>query len=857
MFLKQKSRISWLNLGDSNSGFFCKSCRLRWNINKILSLEDRNGNLCTSHSAISQEAVSYYSELFGSTGQVLEIPDDISLPSLSSVQHDLLMRPYSAEDVLKVVRSMPSNKSPGPDGFTKEFFLAAWSIVGADFTNAVLYFFRTNNLPRIISASAITLVPKHKNANKMVDFRPIACCNFVYKCISKLIANRLKLVIPYLISANQSAFVSKRLIGDNIFLAQSLFRGYHLDSGPARCSMKLDITKAFDSVNWSFLFAVLNKMNFPVMFQNWVKTCVQSCMISVKINGSLEGFFKASAGLRQGDPISPYLFVICMEVLSVYLSKLENSSAFKFHWKCKASSITHLMFADDVLLFCNGDIESVKALLSAVQSFQDVSGLVINKNKSLIFLSSVRDDELAAIINASGLQRGTLPVKYLGLPLITSKLSARDCSPLIMRIRDQIDCWASSCLNHAGRLQLLKSVLFGIQAHWSNHLFLPKHILKCVQSYFLRFLWGGSTSSNKQVKVSWSECCKSLDEGGLGIKDPLQWNKAAFLFQLWPLINANRRSSLWIDWVHNTWLRNKSIWTFSVPASASWCLKKMLLLRHIALRFLNYSVGKQSSFYFWHDPWIDNVPLLQKYDPILVSIMESSRMAKISDFISNDSWALPASNHLWAVEVKRKVLQVPLADSDIIHWQAFSFNDVKVATIWHSIRPPESSPPWINAVWHPLRIHKCSFIFWLALKDRLLTKERMDLFGMTTDLRCCFCSNAIETVSHLFGSCAFATSIISDPYFALVGDWSCYQNGIFTTGSRSSLMKRHMTYLFLAVSVYFIWKERNERVHTPGHALSPSTIRINVKRTIREKLCSNEGFKKAAAKDRSLILALY
>ena len=251
------------------------------------------------------------------------------------------------------------------------------------------------------------------------------------------------------------------------------------------------------------------------------------------------------------------------------------------------------------------------------------------------------------------------------------------------------------------------------------------------------------------------------------------------------------------------------------------------------------------------------MPLLQKYDPILVSIMESSRMAKISEFISNDSWALPASNHLWAVEVKRKVLQVPLADSDNIHWQTFSFNDVKVATIWHSIRPPESSPPWINAVWHPLRIHKCTFIFWLALKDRLLTKERMDLFGMTTDLRCCFCSNAIETVSHLFGSCAFATSIISDPYFALVGDWSCYQNGIFTTGSRSSLMKRHMTYLFLAVSVYFIWKERNERVHTPGHALSPGTIRMLVKRTIREKLCSNERFKKAAAKDRSLILALY
>lgn len=857
MFLKQKSRICWLKNGDSNNSFFFRSCNKRWNSNKILFLEDRNGDLRSSHCDIAQEAVDYFSNLFGTSSQVHDLPDDLSLPQLSSTQRDFLCHPFSAADVLKVVKSMPSNKSPGPDGFTKEFFIAAWDVVGADFTAAVLYFFQTNFMPRIISATALTLVPKNRNASIISDFRPIACCNFVYKCISKLLAFRLKLVVPSLISPNQSAFVPKRLIGDNILLAQSLLKGYHLNSGSPRCAMKLDIRKAFDSVNWSFMFSVLLRMGFPTIFVNWVRACVQSCMISVKINGSLEGFFKAAAGLRQGDPLSPYLFVLCMEVLSILLKKNESNPQFKFHWKCKSSSLSHLMFADDVLLLCNGDLHSISSILSTVHRFENVSGLHMNSDKSLVFFSNVPENVVNATLTSSGYQRGSLPIKYLGLPLITSKLSFRDCSQLILRIRDKIDCWTNTCLNHAGRLQLLKIVLFGMQAHWSSHLFLPKHVLKSLQSLFVKFLWSGNSTGSKQVKVSWSDCCKSVAEGGLGLKDLYQWNKASFLYQLWRLINADKVSSIWVTWVHNSWIKNKSIWTMKTPPQASWCLKKMLLFRPLVLRFIRYTVGTNSQFLFWHDPWLDSRPILQSYNPQLVSILESSNLATVSQFILNNNWVFPTSNHMWAVELRGRISRLPIYPFDDILWQNLSFKDVKVSSIWHTLRPPELSPPWIEAVWHPLRIPKCAFILWLALKDRLLTKERMLLFDMTTDLSCCFCSNAIENVSHLFGSCVYSNEILSDSYFALAGVWESYQNGLFTTDGGRSLVKKHLAYLFLAVSVYFIWKERNDRIHSPGHALSPSTLRLIIKRTIREKLSTNLYFKIAAEKDISLVTALY
>lgn len=147
---------------------------------------------------------------------------------------------------------MPSNKSPGPDGFPCEFFKTTWPIIASDFTTAVQSVFKLGFLPKGINSTILALVPKKTDAQEMKDFRPIACCNVLYKVVSKILANRLKIILPKVIVENQFAFVKGRLMMENVLLASELVKDYHKDTTSPRCAMKIDISKAFDSVQWSF-----------------------------------------------------------------------------------------------------------------------------------------------------------------------------------------------------------------------------------------------------------------------------------------------------------------------------------------------------------------------------------------------------------------------------------------------------------------------------------------------------------------------------------------------------------------------------------------------------------------------------
>ena len=196
----------------------------------------------------------------------------------------------------------------------------------------------------------------------MKDFRPIACCNLLYKVISKVLANRLKLIFPGAIEANQSAFIKERLLLENILLASELVNGYHKDSCSARCAIKFDISKAFDTVKWSFIVSVLQAMGLPSQFINWIRLCISTASFSVSVNGSLEGFFTSARGIRQGCSLSPYLYVILSNVISKLLNQAAEDRKFAYHPQCQGVRLTHLSFADDILVFTDGTIESVNGL---------------------------------------------------------------------------------------------------------------------------------------------------------------------------------------------------------------------------------------------------------------------------------------------------------------------------------------------------------------------------------------------------------------------------------------------------------------------------------------------------------------
>lgn len=222
-------------------------------------------------------------------------------------------------------------------------------------------------MPMGWNATAVTLVPKVAAPQSIKDYRPIACCITLYKCITQILANRRQAVLPSIIGPSQSAFIKGRSIMDNTLLMQELVRDYHRDQGPPRCAIKLDIMKAYYRVDWDFLIAVVTHMEFPLQYIHWVSACASTPRFSIVINGELKGFFLGRRGLRQGDPISPYLFLLVMDAFSFILQSRIGQGGFSYHPKCAAINLSHLAFADDMFIVCGATPQSFETINSVLK----------------------------------------------------------------------------------------------------------------------------------------------------------------------------------------------------------------------------------------------------------------------------------------------------------------------------------------------------------------------------------------------------------------------------------------------------------------------------------------------------------
>ncbi|KAL0302569.1 UNVERIFIED_CONTAM: hypothetical protein Sangu_3093000 [Sesamum angustifolium] len=196
-----------------------------------------------------------------------------------------IIRPVTMDEVKTAFFDIEEDKAPGPDGFSSGFFKAAWPVVGGEVSNAIIDFFKTGRLLKQLNATLLTLIPKVRTPNSVAEFRPISCCNVIYKVITKILVSRIREILELLISPSQNAFVPGRLISDNVLLAQELFSGYNQCRLPPRCALKVDLRKAYDTVEWDFLIATLRMFGFPTIFIRWIEECVTSAHYSVVVNG--------------------------------------------------------------------------------------------------------------------------------------------------------------------------------------------------------------------------------------------------------------------------------------------------------------------------------------------------------------------------------------------------------------------------------------------------------------------------------------------------------------------------------------------------------------------------------------------
>ena len=304
--------------------------------------------------------VSYFQGLYTSAeGPMSEEATNSIQKVISANMNHQLSSDFTVWEVQKAINEMAPLKAPGPDGMPPLFYQHFWSTLGNDVSQSILHFLNSATLPEHLNHTFISLIPKNKSPEHASDFRPISLCNVLYKIFSKVLANRLKTILPNIITENQSAFTKSRLISDNILVAFESLHSMQKHCGKENyMAIKLDMSKAYDRVEWPYLESVMRRLGFTEKWINLMMLCVKTVSYSILVNGEPRGWIKPSRGIRQGDPLSPFLFLLCTEGLHGLITKAAAQGDIKGYSLCRNSPrLTHLLFADDSLLFCRATIQ--------------------------------------------------------------------------------------------------------------------------------------------------------------------------------------------------------------------------------------------------------------------------------------------------------------------------------------------------------------------------------------------------------------------------------------------------------------------------------------------------------------------
>ena len=387
---RQKSRELWLKLGDKNSKFFHLSTIIRRRRSNIDTIKNEDGSWIHESSQIRNLFRENFMNLF-KEGDIC-FPENLEylvLPCITEEENESLQSIPSPEEIKAALFQMPDLKALGPDGFSALFYKQLWSTVGNDVVKAVSSFFIRGSMPKEVNSSLIVLIPKLSNPTTVDHFRTISLCNVVYKIISKLLVEKLRPLFDKLVLPTQSAFIPNRWIAENQIVVQEILHSFKTrKTKPGLMAIKLDLQKAYDRVNWKFLEAILLHFGFNETFTRWIIACVSSVSFEVVVNGGKLECFKPSRGLRQGDPLSPYLFILCQEVLSRLIEhdlRLKNIAGIKS--SINGPTISHVMYADDIILFTKASRKDAESLVKTLEKYCRWSGQAINRSKSGVFFS--------------------------------------------------------------------------------------------------------------------------------------------------------------------------------------------------------------------------------------------------------------------------------------------------------------------------------------------------------------------------------------------------------------------------------------------------------------------------------------
>ncbi|XP_042016203.1 uncharacterized protein LOC121764212 [Salvia splendens] len=693
----------------------------------------------TEETELRDSAVHFFQGLLAPAGPMLVEPDLSLLHALpDSTELSYLSAPPDDDEVKKAVWSISADSALGPDGFTASFYHKCWDVIGKDVVEAVMQFFNGAFLPRSITSTMIVLLPKKDNPNKP---------------------------------------------SPNV-------------------ALKLDMAKAYDRVQWDFLLKVIRCMGFPESWVGMIERCVGSCWFSILVNGAPSGFFKSTRGLRQGDSISPALFVLAADYLSRALDKLicgKKDMVFKSTRGC--SEVSHLAYAEDVIIFTQAATETIRRIKGCLDTYSDVS--------------ENNEDWASSIEREGGFSKGSFPFLYLGVPIF--KGAKRTDMFLFLRdkIARRVNGWAHRHLSFGGRLTLIKSTLEAILIHVFQDIEPTKGALKALEQQMASFFWGAVEEKRKTHWIGWEQICLPTVEGGLGLRRKEDVLKA-FNAKLW--WRFREQNSLWATHMYAKYCSRKSPLASvgSSRNSATW--RRLTAAWPTAHQNMRWIIGEEKIL-FWDDIWLGDKPLRE-----LCLDTRGRSTSRAADFWSEGHWdhaKIWLAQHQLGLptQVAEEILSVPIltGSADIPRWTLDRKGEFTVTSAWEAFRAHRMAIPALGDLWNEGLTGSMSIFMWRLMSNRIPVDAKLQWRNISLASKCQCCSERLgnETLQHLFieGQGASQVWRFFDCWFEGKSEPLLHSDSIPTRLERWAKRTRQTAMAHLARVVpclvfWFLWAER-------------------------------------------------
>lgn len=795
---RQRSRVRFLAEGDANTKYFHLLARGRRRKNAITRLRGQTG-YTSDQTAMEQAIHEHFMGVFGTAGHT---EGTIDFHALGIQQQDLslLEQPVTEAEVWNAIQDMPADRAPGPDGYTGAFYKSSWAVIKQDIMAAInATLFGDCRAFGRLNGALIALLPKAADACEPGHYRPITMVHSLGKLISKILALRMAPKMKDLISPNQNAFIRGRSIHDNYKFVQRAAVMLRKKRAP-KILLKLDIAKAFDTVQWPFILEVLQAMGFGDRWRRWITTLLSTSTSRILLNGKPGSPIQHRRGVRQGDSLSPLLFICAMEILGRLFQAakehgvLRSSSRDGVHFQCS-------LYADDAILFAHPDANEAMAIKGILQIFEEASGLKTNMAKCSITNIFGAEDAIQEIQQILGCQIKPFPIRYLGLPLSTSRLPKDQVRQTVDAVARRIPASHGPLMAKSGRLVWVKSVLTAIPIYCMIADGLPPWARAEIDSICRRFLWCGKDGDVRgKCMVAWRTCTRPKELGGLGIPD-LKLVNTAF-------------EAKWL------WLQK----TDSARAWAALPLKQS----SEAIAFFRASthtiVGNGRDTLFWLDSWIGGVsirtmaPTLMQFVPKRVA-----NSLTVAEALPDRRWVRTISGGV-TVPATAEYLQVWHAisgivlneNSDRMVWRWSSDGRYSVRSAYQALQLGSHPIPGCVRVWEiwaPLRV---KMFLWLALRRRHWTAERRRRHGLEAHDDCFMCDQHAETLDHIIVHCPFARQLWTEITSALGVTLQQQPTGTMlewwvTWRELWPQLHRKGADSLFALVAWELWKERNAR----------------------------------------------